>query len=99
LRSIGGRLRRTGFAEAVIETAHRDIENLRHFEKPSRADAVRAALVLLDLLERNPEPAAELGLAHAMRFAQPPDLAADHRIMRASSAHAVFFRTGAMIHP
>jgi hypothetical protein len=48
----------------VEEIRHRHVEHLGDLIEPSRTDAVGAALVLLDLLERQPDGVAELGLTH-----------------------------------
>src|SRR5918994_920463 len=66
-----GRLRRLGEALALLagqpfeEEVDVDAEHLGDLDHPADADAVRALLVFLDLLERQPEFLAELLLAHA----------------------------------
>src|SRR6185312_6564885 len=48
----------------VEEIGHRHVEHLGELEQPARADAVRTALVLLDLLEGEADRRPEFFLAH-----------------------------------
>src|SRR6476661_4588774 len=53
----------------VEEIRHRHVEHLGELEQAARADAVGAALVLLDLLKGQADGRAELFLAHAEKGA------------------------------
>ena len=49
---------------AFEEERHRDLQDVRDVLQPARANAVRALLVFLDLLKRQPKCVAEIRLAH-----------------------------------
>jgi hypothetical protein len=51
------------------EVRHRHVEHLGELIEPARTDAVGAALVLLDLLEGEPDGRPELLLAHSEKRA------------------------------
>src|SRR5262245_6404729 len=66
----------------VEEIGHRHIEDLGELEEPARADAVRATLVLLDLLEGEPDGCPELFLAHSEERAALAHARADMNVYR-----------------
>ena len=66
----------------IQEVRHRDLEELGQFQKTPRRDAIVAALVFLDLLEADPQNAAEGRLAEAQFQPAPPDLPADEDVDR-----------------
>jgi hypothetical protein len=55
------------------EVAYGDAQGLRQRQKARRADPVRAAFVLLDLLKPHAHPLAQVGLAHPLGGAERPD--------------------------
>ena len=58
-----------GRADTIIEEIDRYAEDARYFEQPSRADAIDAFFVFLDLLEREAEQIAQTFLTHADQHA------------------------------
>src|SRR5215471_618672 len=64
----------------VEEVRHRHIENLGELVEPARTDAVGAALVLLNLLEGEPDGCSQLLLAHAEQRATLTHARADMNI-------------------
>jgi len=61
---------------AFEEERHRDLQDMRDVLQAARAHTVRSLLVFLDLLERDPEPIAELLLGHSEHQPAHPDPAA-----------------------
>src|SRR5215212_4891863 len=57
----------------VEEVRHRHVEHLGELVKPARTDAVGATLVLLDLLEGEPDALADFGLTHPEQRATLPN--------------------------
>jgi hypothetical protein len=58
---------------ALEKERHWDLQKLRDVLQAARPDAVRSFLVFLHLLEREPEPVAELLLAHSEHQPAHPD--------------------------
>src|SRR5829696_6874997 len=66
----------------VEEVRNRHVEHLGELVKPARTDAVGAALVLLDLLEGEPDGRPELLLAHSQERAALTHARADMDVYR-----------------
>lgn len=49
----------------TYKVCHAAVERARHFDQPGEADAVRPAVVLLDLLEGDPDCSRKRCLRHA----------------------------------
>src|SRR6516164_10670755 len=62
---------------AFEEERHRDLQGARDLLQPARANAVRALLVFLDLLKRQPKCVAEIRLAHCQHHPAHAHPAAD----------------------
>ena len=62
---------------AFEEERHRDLQDVGDVLQPARADAVRAILVFLDLLKRQPKCVAEIRLAHCQHHPAHAHPAAD----------------------
>ena len=67
----------------VEKERHRHVEHARQIEQARGADAVRAVLVFLDLLEGQADRRGQLGLAEAQQGPPQPDAAADMNVDRA----------------
>src|SRR5258708_11908595 len=72
----------------VEEIGHRHIQYLGEFEQPARADAVGAALVLLDLLEGQADSGSNLRLTHSEEGATLAHARADVNIYSVRLRHA-----------
>jgi hypothetical protein len=79
-----------GGGAAVEQGGERHIERAGDLTEATRADAVGAVLVLLDLLERHPEMLPKVGLGQAALQPADPDVSADQSIhWKRSFRHAV----------
>src|SRR5689334_18488365 len=82
--------------EAVKEVRDRDVQHLRELVQPARPDAVGAALVLLDLLERDADRLRELLLAHAEQGTAHAEPRADMDVDRVRALAAATAAAGTL---
>src|SRR5262249_30593018 len=62
---------------AIEQGAERHTQGAGHLDQSTRADAIGAILVLLDLLEREADPLCELGLREALLHPDDSDVVSD----------------------
>src|SRR5258705_5540697 len=84
---------------AFKEKRHWNLKDLRNLLQPARADAVRALLVFLHLLEREIERVPELLLTHAKHHPPHPNAASDMLVGRVGTLfyHSLSFEPASMV--